>query len=166
MATITADRLRELLRYDPETGVFTWLADRTGDVKAGSSAGSISGSTGYRLIMLDGRNYREHRLAWLFVHGEWPVSSLDHINRVRGDNRIANLRSATPAQNLANSKRRSDNTSGLKGVSPKRGKWQARIKIDGHHYCLGSFVRPEEAHAAYMAAARKHYGSFAHAGEA
>jgi hypothetical protein len=104
MSTITAERLRQLLHYDPERGVFTWLsrpAERSWNTRfAGTRAGTING-LGYVVIGILGRRYKAHRLAWLYVHGEWPGRELDHINCDKSDNRIANLRPATRSQNIA-----------------------------------------------------------------
>jgi hypothetical protein len=167
MSTITAERLRQLLHYDPERGVFTWLsrpAERSWNTRfAGTRAGTING-LGYVVIGILGRRYKAHRLAWLYVHGEWPGRELDHINCDKSDNRIANLRPATRSQNIANSRARSDSTSGLKGVrwheSSRR--WLARLTAGGKRH-IGLFDTPEAAHAAYIAAAEKHFGEFARA---
>jgi hypothetical protein len=161
---VTADRVRELLNYDPETGVFTWAAQSSTRVKIGAVAGSVD-IYGYHIIRVDGRLYRAHRLVWLYVHGEWPVGDIDHINGDPGDNRIANLRPATRSQNLANSKRRKNNTSGYKGVSwnKQARKWHARIGVDGQYKHLGLFTDPAEAHEAWLAAAKKTSREFARA---
>jgi len=158
---ITADRVREVLRYDANTGVFTWLVS-VGCVKVGDIAGSGDGD-GYVAIMIDGRHYKAHRLAWLYVTGELPSLQIDHANGTRDDNRWANLREATQSQNLANSSRRSDNTSGFKGVGQRRGRWRAQIRKDGRRIHLGTFSTPEAAHAAYLKAANDHHGEFARA---
>ncbi len=157
---LTAERLREVLSYDPETGIFTRLIDR-GKFKAGERAGSVS-PTGYRVIGVDRALVLEHRLAWLCVYGEWPDGEIDHINRIRVDNRIENLRLAH-GQNARNIVGRG--ASGFKGVYQfKPGqKWRARIFYDGKLRHLGSFDTPEEAHAAYCAAAIRHHGVFANA---
>jgi hypothetical protein len=157
---ITAEHLRELLEYDPVTGNFVWKV-RHERVLAGAIAGGIS-SKGYRKIKIDGRAYSAHRLAWLYVYGEWPADQIDHINRQKADNRIANLRPATNAQNQANRLRRCDNNSGYRGVGHRGGRWQACIQLDGRNTCLGTFGTPEEASAAYHAAAVARYGKFAH----
>ena len=104
-----------------------------------------------------------HRIAWAIVHGRWPEHFLDHINRVRTDNRLANLREATNAENLRNRSVVRNNESGTKGVRmDKRSKrWQARIKIGGTSISLGAFASRDEAAAAYTAAAKKYHGEFA-----
>jgi hypothetical protein len=154
-AMISVERLRELLAYDPETGVFTW---RTGP-RAGMVAGGLK-SYGYLAVW---RCYKSHRLAWLYMTGDWPLTQIDHINRVRTDNRFDNLREATHAENVRNSGRRKDNASGFKGVSwHQRGKcWQVSIFKDGRRVHLGSYKTTEEASAAYAAAAQRMFGEFA-----
>lgn len=97
---LTAERLRELLTYDPETGEFRWRYTR-GCRARGQIAGTVT-CLGYLTIAIDGRKYKAHRLAWLHVHGEWPYPEIDHINRIKLDNRLVNLRRATRAENNAN----------------------------------------------------------------
>jgi hypothetical protein len=109
---LTAERLRELLHYDPDTGVFTWLRVKGRRVRVGALSGKANGG-GYFQIGVDGRIYYAHRLAWLYVHGEWPVASIDHVNCDRCDNRLANLRPATKAQNAANARKRTDTSATL-----------------------------------------------------
>lgn len=153
---LTAERVRELFHYDPQTGVFTRRVSRQGQHgKVGAIAGGIKPS-GYRVIWI-GANFMAHRLAWLYVYGKWPAGQVDHINRVRDDNRIANLRVVTHAQNMENRKVQRNNTSGYTGVYPDRGgrRWQARISSNGKWLYLGYFKTPELAYAAYCKAAAK-----------
>ena len=149
---LTADRLRELLNYDPETGVFTWRVGRK-KCRVGAIAGCLS--NGYIAVMLEGRYYRCHRLAWLHFYGVWPSREIDHANRVRSDNRIANLREVSSSQNKQNTPRQKNNTSGFRGVSwhKRDSRWQAKIALHGKRRFLGLFDSPEEASAAYEAAA-------------
>lgn len=151
---LTVQRLRELLDYDPETGVFTWRVRRGGAAVAGSVAGSIR-DDGYRDIKVDGPNYMAQRLAWLYMTGSWPTDEIDHKNCVRADNWWENLREATHSQNTKNALTRRDNTSGFKGVSfyKRNSRWQARIKHAGRQRHLGYFDTAAEAHAVYRAAA-------------
>jgi len=155
---LTAERLRELLHYDPETGLFTRRVNRQGRWgKAGSVAGHIN-PRGYRVIWI-GCNWMAHRLAWLYVHGAWPEGQLDHINQDKTDNRIENLRLVTHAENMQNRPHQRNNVSGFKGVAPckKTGRWQALICSNNKQIYLGLFATPELAHAAYCdAAARLH----------
>ena len=156
-AILTAERLRELLHYDPETGVFTWQKKRNCRVKLGGVAGSIY-NNGYRVIGVD-RKYRlAHRLAWLYVHGEMPAGEIDHINGDRTDNRIANLRDVSKSVNNQNKKHAmSNNTSGLLGAcwDSYNHQWKAQIGLNGKQYKIGVFDSAESAHAAYLAAKRK-----------
>src|SRR4051794_4935854 len=114
---LTAERLREILSYDPETGLFTRLqSPRTGQRYTGKQAGSIKPS-GYVKIRVDGRFYFAHRLAWTIMTGQNPPEAMDHIDCNPSNNRWSNLREATSSQNAANHRIRSNNSSGLKGVS-------------------------------------------------
>lgn len=160
---LTLERLRQLLAYDPETGAFTRLVAAPGRSGVGSAVGSVK--SGYLFTHIDRKAYSLHRLAWFFVHGSLPEMRVDHIDGDTLNNRIANLRLATHAQNLGNSKRRKDNTSGFKGVSADRSgaRWRAQIKRNGRIAHLGTFDTPEEAHAAYVAAATELFGEFARA---
>lgn len=158
---LTAERLREVLEYDPATGTFTWTAPAHG-VTVGSMAGTI-GHHGYRSIGIDRKYYRAGRLAWLHVHGVWPTHSIDHIDRDRSNDRLANLREADQTLNNGNVRRRSDNTSGFKGVGfhSASGLWYARIKVRGRTISLGYHRIKEAAARAYDKAARDHFGQFA-----
>lgn len=147
---ITADRLRSLLAYDQETGIFRWSVSRAAQVRAGDVAGSTD-SGGYRQIMIDGRAILSHRLAWLYVYGEYPRGQIDHINGTRDDNRIANLRVVNASENAQNKYRpRSDNKLGLLGVHQHGKRFRAEISTPGKIHSLGVFATPEEAHRAYL----------------
>lgn len=169
--SLSQARVRELLDYDPETGVLTWRVDRTtgkGRIlrAAGTEAGyvkSMRKTLSYRSIRIDRQAYKAHRLIWLLVHGHWPEAAIDHINCDGLDNRLVNLREATLSQNSANMRRRNDNTSGAKGVCRRAGsdKWSAEIMVAGKRRHLGQFESIEAAAAAYEAAAIKHFGEFA-----
>lgn len=159
--TITAECLRSLLSYEATTGNFVWLRKR-GRAEVGSIAGGIE-PDGYRFIRINGRKYCAHRLAWLFVNGEWPDNEIDHINGLRSDNRIANLRQATRSQNGANTKLPTTNSVGLKGVCfhKRNRRFQATIGLNGAKKHIGYFATANEAHAAYKAAAEMIYGDYA-----
>ena len=158
---INADILRSLLDYDPNTGVFTWRVARRGGAQRNSVAGSKN-RLGYVKIHICGKSYWAHRLAWLYIYGVWPSDFIDHINCEAGDNRIANLRIATNAQNMANRRKR---VFGLpKGVVKNGKKFRARICVDRKLRCLGTYDTPEEAHAEYCAAAQKAFGAYHRAG--
>jgi hypothetical protein len=153
---LTAERLRELLHYNPETGVFTWRVAPNGRVPAGSTAGSPT-AKGYCGIKVDGRYYLAHRLAWFHTHGRWPKAELDHADGVRFNNAIGNLRECTHMQNTQNLVVKDSNRCGLIGVSwNKRNKaWVAQIQVDGCKHYLGYHDTPEAAHAAYLAAKKQ-----------
>lgn len=154
-------RLRDLLNYDPETGVFTWAYSRTG-CRAGDRCGRIQ-YTGYREIGIDYGLYRENMIAWTYMTGEWPDRDVDHINRIRDDNRWCNLRLATRTQNSGNEGLRSNNTSGYKGVTldVQSGLWRAQIRMAGKKVNLGRFATKEEAAKAHDHAAIKAFGEYA-----
>jgi hypothetical protein len=154
---LTADQLKELLEYDPDTGVLRNRAN-------GRSIGWRH-SAGYRQCMIGKKKYFIHRLAWLYAHGHLPKEQIDHINGDRSDNRICNLRIATQKQNSANMKIRSNNKVGFKGVSRiNRSKpFFASIHVDGKTKYLGIFATAEEAHEAYLLAARMYFGDYARA---
>lgn len=156
----TQERLRELLEYDPETGEFRWrVPGRSDRAKVGDVAGYL-GSHGYIVICADGREFLGHKLAWVWVYGVWATADLDHINRVRTDNRIANLRLVTPSENTFNAGLRSDNTSGYRGISwdSSRRKWCAYIAVNGKLLHLGRFASIDDAIAARQAAEVKFFG--------
>lgn len=160
---LTLEQLKSILRYDPTTGEFTYLVKR-GQCAPGDLSGRI-GSGGYWRISVDRKLYQAHRLAWFYVHGEWPARTVDHINLNKLDNRISNLRLATPTENNANTAKGSRNSSGFKGVTWHKGcgKWQAAIKVGGKNHHLGLFETPELAHAAYCGASKVAFGKFARA---
>lgn len=162
MSKLTLARLKELLHYDPKTGQFTWLANRSRIAKIGAFAGTDH-SDGYTVIGIAGRVYKAHRLAWFYVHGEWPSDQVDHINHDRKDNRIANLRLADNSKNQANSRARKTNKSGLKGVYWNKSikKWHAQIYAQGRKRHLGFFKTPQAAHSAYSDAAVAFHGEYA-----
>ena len=156
MKSLTAELAREILDYDPDTGVFRWkVTNKRSHASAGSLAGCLH-STGYWYIQVDGRNYRAHRLAWLITHGTFPADQIDHRDGDRANNRLANLREVTNAGNQQNQRRaRSDSTTGLLGVSPEKNGFKARIRVDRKTRYLGHFGTPEQAHAAYLDAKRQ-----------
>lgn len=139
-AILTQDYLQSILEYNPDTGVFTWRVRRGRNCPAGKVAGRIA-TGGYRQIGINGRLYLAHRIAWLITHGRWPADQIDHINRVRDDNRLINLREATRTENQRNQSLYKNNTSGLCGVGwyKPTGKWMAHISIDGKLKNLGYF---------------------------
>jgi hypothetical protein len=166
MTRITVERLREVLHYEPTTGVFTWLVYRGRKAKAGFVAGT-TGAQGYRQIIVDGAHYKANCLAWLYMTGKWPTGDVDHRDTDRLNDKWGNLRKATRSQNAANRKRHHNNSSGFKGVHFRKDRasrpWAASIGVNYHRHHLGFFETAQEAHAAYVAAAIKHFGEFARA---
>lgn len=152
---MNASELRSILMYDRLSGIFRWRSS-LGGVTFGAIAGRVK-SDGYIEIHVRGKSYGAHRLAWLYVYGEFPKNEIDHINGNRADNRIRNLRNATKAENQHNRSLVSRiSASGLTGVFPnKNGKWSAGIRVDGKRTTIGSFATKEEASAAYLRAKRK-----------
>ena len=151
---LSQGRLKSLLHYDPDTGVFTWKVSPSSRVRPGDRAGSKNGR-GYIRIMIDTKHYMTHRLAWLYVYGVWPVDKIDHINGDSLDNRICNLREATQAENMQNITVSASNTTGYLGVSPVMSKYRAQIRVNCTALYLGLFDTPEQAHQAYLAAKAK-----------
>ena len=163
---LTQKRLKEVLHYSRATGVFRWRSRAGGPRKWNTRfAGIIAGhqrSDGYVLVCIDYKRYYGHHLAWLYVHGVL-LKQLDHCDLDPSNNRIGNLRRATNSQNMHNSGRHRNNSSGFKGVRwhKRAQKWDARIRIGaGERLHLGLFNTAEAAHAAYCAAAAKHHGEF------
>lgn len=175
---LTVEQLRALLHYDPDTGFFRWR-EGIDHWRAGLPAGTLYkqrpsgpsrvaigiGTTSenkYKVIGVRKRVYRAHRLAWLYIYGEWPDGEIDHINGDPTDNRIVNLRVATLAENSRNRGLRADNTSGIKGVSwsKKSNRWLAHLGHNGKLLHLGLFDTIEEAKAVREEAARRLQGQF------
>lgn len=153
---MTQAKLRELVTYNPISGLF--------QSQAGRGIGYPVNRAGYIAIWLCGKHHLAHRMAWLYVYGECP-RVIDHINGDPSDNRIKNLRPASFSQNRANSLPNSNSRHGAKGVHLSRtGKrWRAKISINKRTVHLGTFPTKEQAATAYLAAARDHYGDFARA---
>jgi len=134
------ERLKEILRYIPETGKFVWKISRSGIRGVGSVAGCFD-NKGYIIITVDRKPYKAHRLAWLYTYGYLPENQIDHLNGICSDNRIENLREVSVACNMQNTKTYSHNTSGFPGVSCNKRdqQWYAAIRIQGKSYYLGCY---------------------------
>lgn len=152
MSELTQEKLKELLTYDPETGIFTW-DDSRGRCKKGSKAGTLQ-SDGYIQIRIAGVCYYAHRLAWLYINGNWPLQEIDHRNQIKTDNKFKNLREVTRSENGQNRKTLTSNSSGFKGVcwDKRTNKWIARIKLKGKRRHLGYYEKAEDASEAYKKA--------------
>src|SRR5574341_403988 len=155
---LTQQRLKEVLRYTPRTGEMVWRVTLSNRATAGTAVRGRS-LNGYSRVKIDGRLYYAHRLAWLYVVGEWPPVKVDHKNRDRADNRWRNLRLANNSQNSQNTTMRSDNTSGHKGVtwSKRFSCWLAQIQIDGRGKHLGVFEKLKDAVSARREAEKKYF---------
>lgn len=152
-APLTAARLQEMLRYEPTTGVLTWIRPLNSRVaKPGDVAGTVL-KTGYVYVGVHGRKYMAHRLACLWMTGEWPTAEIDHVNGEKADNRWSNLRDVTRTVNNQNILRaKGQSASGLLGVKKHGTRWQASICANGVETILGSFATKEAGHAAYLKA--------------
>lgn len=156
-STLTAARLRELVIYDPLTGIFTWRVTRKG---RGCVAGKVIGSDdgqGYLRIQIDGVRYKCQRLAWLYMTGEWPVYEVDHRDTNESNNIWTNLRDATRSVNQQNQRRaqRSNKASGLLGVKREKKRWFGCVTVLDKKHRTACFDTPQEAHEAYVALKRQ-----------
>ena len=159
---LTRERLKELLDCDFETGVLRWRVKPNRRIRVGSIAGTIN-DLGYRIVPVDGRRYRAHRLIWFYAHGEWPKNDIDHINGKRDDNRLENLRDVTTAENIQNQvAAHKRNRSGRLGVTERAYGFEARICTNGVSKKLGLFKTLEEAEAAYLEAKRRFHSAPRH----
>jgi hypothetical protein len=160
---LTQAQLKELLWYDPDTGVFRWRSSkRYGLIPPWSIAGTAH-RDGYWHLRIGKRMYLAHRLAWLYMTGAFPARLIDHKNGCRADNAWVNLREADDCQNTWNAKVRADNLSGVKGVSYCRTNkvWVARCGIEGKTHRVGSFKTKQEAAASIQQFREQHHGEFA-----
>ncbi len=150
--------IREFLRYEPETGDFFWKKSTGRRSVVGQKTSQCINARGYRLIRLHDKSNTAHRLAWLYVHGIWP-NQIDHINGIRTDNRIANLRDVDRKTNSHNQRAaHKNNGSGFLGVFAKAsGSYQTSIRVDGKRIYLGRFSTAELAHEAYLKAKSIHH---------
>lgn len=157
---LTHKRLIELFTYT-DFGIFIRNKKTSNVTKEGEIAGSRD-AYGYIVIGIDGKYYKAHRLAWFYVHVKWPKNQIDHINSIKHDNRINNLREATPAENCIHHLKRKDNSSGFVGIhwDEKKRKWIARCAIDNIRYYLGAFKDKEIAIEKYTHFAKLHHGEF------
>lgn len=156
---ITQAEIKRRLRYEQNAGEFFWVDPTKYHAQlAGARAGTVRG--GYAVIKLNGRAYRAHRLAWLYVYGHMP-EMIDHINGNRLDNRIANLRPCTMSENAKNHggrRKKSGTPPGVRKTSS--GKYCARIRVDGVAIHIGTFAAPSTAHNAYVREKRRLFGAF------
>lgn len=158
---LTQDFLKKVLHYNPETGIWTWIVDYSSRAKKGESPG-WKNDAGYICFSVKGKKYRSHQLAFLYMEGALPKGQIDHINRIRDDNRWCNLRPATQTEQNANCKVRKNNTSGYRGIywREDRGYYVAQIVLGGQHTYIGSFPLLKDAVEAYNAKSLELFGDF------
>jgi hypothetical protein len=158
---LTQEELKSQLHYDPDTGIFTRTKTLTNCCKIGDVAGSKL-NNGYIIIRVLNKKYLAHRLAWLYMTGNFPSQTIDHINRIKDDNRLCNLRHADQSHNNLNVCKNVSNTSGYKGVNwnKNRKKWAVRCTVNGERIFLGYFDDVKLANIAYDDFAKKHHGEF------
>lgn len=158
---ITQERLKELLDYDPKTGIFTWVVKPSYSVPAGSAAGTDTGK-GYIRIRIEGSNYFAHRLAFIAMGVDDPPEEIDHINGTPSDNRWPNLRPATRSENGRNRRKRPNTASGVRGVcwDGSRDRWVAYIYLPSRRITLGRSSSLDEAISLRLAAEVKYFGEF------
>lgn len=156
------EHIKSALSYDPATGEIRWLKVAPWvRIKVGDVAGHVN-RKGYRVINIAGKVRRAHRVAWFLHYGEFPIDQIDHINGIKDDNRLVNLRQASSAENGRNKTAPKSNTSGFKGVSfhRKTKKWVAYITVDCKQKYLGLYESPEDAHAIRRIAEARMHGKF------
>ena len=156
-------RLKQVLRYEPETGNLYWLECLSPVAQVGATAGTLQ-SNGYITVGLDGKILRAHRIAWALYHNELPPKFIDHKNRLKSDNRIENLRAATVVSNAYNQGLASNNKSGVKGVCWDNTKqmWRAMGSVEGKRRNLGYYESLTEASEVVRKFRIEHHGEFAH----
>lgn len=159
---LTVERAKELFEYDPITGTLLWWVTKSSRAVVGSAAGSVN-ARGHVNVQVDRKMYAVHQVVYLLHHGVIPPE-IDHINQIKTDNRIENLRPCSSSQNKGNIGPLSNNTTGYRGVSinSSSGKYHAQIKINGKQTYLGRFDTPEEAALTYNNAAREYFGDFSY----
>ena len=159
---ISQAQLKEVLEYNPDTGLFTWKKTFRNRVVVGSVAGCKN--KGYIVIKINRKRHLAHRLAYLYMAGKFPENLIDHINHIRDDNRWTNLRDATTSQNQANRVKQKNNTSGYKGVrwNKTTKKWCARIRYMNKDIHIGVYTTPQEASEAYKKKAIELFGEFSY----
>jgi hypothetical protein len=162
--TLTAEYVRSILDYDPETGIFVYKKRGYGSFDkqfAGKEAGWIN-DNGYLIITINSKDYRSHRLAYLIMMGEWPEEDVDHENRIRTDNRWCNLRGGTRTNNLFNKTIQSNNKLGIKNVSMHQGRYRVEIRKGGKRVYSALFDCVAAASIDAQLAQIKIAGEFAH----
>lgn len=163
---LALDFIKRILFYCPINGKFFWIEKRGRNPKTGA-VGTRAGmlhKTGYRILTINKRQFKEHRVAWFYMTGEWPKNQIDHINGIKNDNRFCNLRNADSYQNARNVSKTKKNKSGYKGVVKNRKKFEASISTNNGRIFLGCFKTKEDAFEAYKNAAILEHGEYANIG--
>ena len=162
MKEISIQELRDYLKYNPEDGSIIRIKKASSNAKVGDTAGSIK-DNGYAAIKLNKKRFLAHRVAWAIYYGEWPSKCLDHINGIRNDNRISNLRECTPMENSWNRRKSKNNTSGISGIyfNKRMKKWCVGIRSNKKHKYLGSFSDFQDAKKIALNARNSFHGEFA-----
>lgn len=157
---IKHEELLRAMTYNPQTGIFSWNKSRRG-IRDKNNAGCVT-KRGYVNIYINNKKYLAHRLAWFYVHGEWPAEQIDHINGRKDDNSIDNLRLANGCENQLNRRKDCRNTSGIKGVCWHKNnkKWQAQTSVNGKEYYLGQYTNIKDAERAVIDFRNKHHKEF------
>lgn len=170
---VNAETIRERFDYDEPTGILKWKPrtlrpecarlDKAWNTRLAGTSVGVKHRHGHLYASINYKHYAVHRLIWLYVHGRWPSRVIDHINGNPSDNRISNLRECTQLENMRNSRLRTDNTSGVKGVywEKKERKWMAYINVNGKMKALGRFAAKEDAIASRTKAEAEFFGAFA-----
>lgn len=154
---LTQEYLKSLFHFDSETGLFFRLVSRNRKYKVGDIAGTKS-FHGYIHLTIDGKVYKAHRLAWFYVHGYWPKEQIDHINGIKDDNRLCNLRKVTNAQNMQNRSQSNPNSKiGIKGIDFRKNKYRVRIGVNYKSIFIGEFKNLEDAKTALKEALIKYH---------
>ena len=162
--SFTAEEAKKVWNYDPESGILTWKNPCNRKSQFIGKRAGYTDPIGYTYVSFKNSRYLLHRIIWLIVTGKWPENEIDHINGIKNDNKLENLREATSVQNKMNCEKRKRNKSGYKGVSwdKQKQKWRAQISIRGKRLHLGYFDNKGLAAYEYNLAAKKYHGEFAH----
>lgn len=159
---LTQAELKEHFEYNPETGFFKAIKSTNRRIRIGDYFPRVCDTSKYGYIQIQGKQYGAHRLAWLYVYGNFPEKQIDHINHLKKDNRICNLRLATPSENQMHKPLYKNNTTGFKGVTKGRVGYVAQGYLNGNRIWLGEYKDINLAAKAYQDFAKEHHGEFYH----